>query len=141
MNRRDFLTKVIVGLMIRKGYLDIRSMHRNAVNARAKNEKLLFRILDSNRDTEYGKRYHFDRIHSIEDYKRLVPLSSYDDYAPYIERMVNQGEKGLITTYPIVQYAETSGSIGVPKKIPVSKQLKTTAGWSRLRIIMPMKRT
>ena len=36
--------------------------------------------------------------------------------------MVGKGEKDLITTYPIVQYAETSGSIGVPKKIPVSQQ-------------------
>lgn len=80
------------------------------------------RIVRDNKDTEYGKRYHFDQISSVDDYKRLVPFSGYDDYAPYIERMVNNGEKNLITVYPIVQYAETSGSIGVPKKIPVSKQ-------------------
>jgi hypothetical protein len=30
MNKRDLLTKIIVGLMIQKGYLDIRSMHNNA---------------------------------------------------------------------------------------------------------------
>ena len=32
MDRRDILTKVIVGAMIKKGDLDIRSMHRNAAN-------------------------------------------------------------------------------------------------------------
>ena len=84
--------------------------------------ELLMRTVRDNQDTEYGKLYHFDQIRSIDDYKRLVPFSTYDDYAPFIERMVNKGEKNLITTYPIVQYAETSGSIGVPKKIPVSKQ-------------------
>ena len=77
-------------------------------------------LVRDNRDTEYGRRYHFDQIHSIDDFKRLVPLSDYDDYAPYIERMVEKGEKNLLTVYPIMQYAETSGSVGVPKKIPVS---------------------
>ena len=48
------------------------------------------------------------------------PLSNYDSYAPYIERMTDKGERGLITVYPIIQYAETSGSVGVPKRIPVS---------------------
>ena len=97
-------------------------MLRNCARANDLSRELLMQIVQDNKDTEYGKRYHFDQIHSIEDYKRLVPFSSYDDYAPYIERMVEKREKNLITTYPIVQYAETSGSVGVPKKIPVTKQ-------------------
>ena len=42
---RDSLTKAAVGGMIVKGRLDVRSMHRNTVDARAKSEKLLFKIL------------------------------------------------------------------------------------------------
>ena len=42
---RDILTKAAVGAMIVKGRLDVRSMHRNTIDARAKNEKLLFKIL------------------------------------------------------------------------------------------------
>ncbi|MBR2660803.1 MAG: GH3 auxin-responsive promoter family protein [Clostridia bacterium] len=94
----------------------------NCARANDLSRELLMQIVRDNKDTEYGRLYHFDRIRSIDDYKRLVPFSTYDNYAPYIERMVDKGEKNLITVYPIVQYAETSGSIGVPKKIPVSKR-------------------
>ncbi len=121
MNRRDFLTKVIVGLMIRKGYLDIRSMHRNAVNARAKNEKLLFRILDSNRDTEYGRKYHFQDIKTVEDYRRMVPVTDYHAYEAYIDRMVNHDETNLITSHHVVGYAQSSGTVGGRKYIPLTQ--------------------
>jgi len=118
----NIVTWAIIRILTMKGRKSLAEMLRNCARANDLSRELLMQIVRDNKDTEYGKRYHFDQIHSIDDYKRLVPFSGYDDYAPYIERMVNNGEKNLITTYPIVQYAETSGSIGVPKKIPVSKQ-------------------
>lgn len=121
MNRRDFLTKVIVGLMIKKGYLDIRSMHRNAVNARARNEKLLFRILDRNRDTEYGKKYHFGEIRTVEVFRRMVPITDYHAYEDYIDRMVNHDETNLITSHHVVGYAQSSGTVGGRKYIPLTQ--------------------
>ena len=118
----NILTWAIIRILTQKGRKSIREIMRNCARANDLSRELLMRIVADNKDTEYGKRYNFDQIRSIDDFKRLVPFSSYDDYAPYIELMINKGEKNLITTYPIVQYAETSGSIGVPKKIPVSKQ-------------------
>ena len=118
----SILTWAIIRVLTQKGKRSVRSIFRNCARANELSRELLMKIVEDNKDTEYGKRYHFDQIHSIDDYKRLVPFSVYDDYAPYIERMVNNGEKNLITTYPIVQYAETSGSIGAPKKIPVTRQ-------------------
>ena len=50
------------------------------------NEKLLLRILEQNKDTEYGRKYGFADIHSIEEYQKKVPVSVYDDYAGYILR-------------------------------------------------------
>lgn len=81
----------------------------------------LMKILEDNKDTEIGKLYSFADIKSYDDYKKAVPFSEYDDYAPYIERMINGDEKNLITVYPITYYALTSGSTGIPKKIPVSE--------------------
>lgn len=80
----------------------------------------LKRIIDDNKTTEYGRKYNFEAIKSYEDYKNAVPLTEYEDYQPYIERMVENGEKSLLTAYPIVYYALTSGSTGVAKMIPVS---------------------
>ncbi|MBE5902388.1 MAG: GH3 auxin-responsive promoter family protein [Lachnospiraceae bacterium] len=97
--------------------------HLDDVSKRAveANKELLMKILADNADTEYGKKYGFDQIKSIEDYKKNVPFSTYDDYSPYIERMIKNDEEGLITNYPIMHYALSSGSVGVPKHIPVSR--------------------
>lgn len=115
-----FMTNLIIQAIKIKGKKDVGDLLKNCRDANRKSEELLLTLLRDNRDTEYGKKYRFSEIKSYEDFKKNVPLSTYDDYAPYIERMVNKGEKDLITAYPVVQYAETSGSVGVPKKIPVS---------------------
>ncbi len=120
MGAKKFLAGAIIGAVRLKGTFDVKDLRKNCQNANSVSNNLLMTLVRDNKDTEYGKKYHFDQIHSVEDYKRLVPLSEFDDYAPYIERMVNNGERNLLTSYKIVQYAETSGSVGVPKKIPVT---------------------
>ncbi len=132
-------SKILTGLIINaiklKGTKDVHSLKSNCKNANAVSRNLLKSIIEDNKNTEYGKKYHFDEIHSIEDFKKKVPLSTYDDYAPYIERMVEKGERNLLTTYNIVQYAETSGSVGVPKKIPVSdKSMKIYTKYTISRV-------
>ncbi|MCR4610271.1 MAG: GH3 auxin-responsive promoter family protein, partial [Lachnospiraceae bacterium] len=80
----------------------------------------LMRLLSENKDTEFGKKHNFANIKSYEDYVREVPLTDYDDYLPYIDRMIDNKETDLISCYPIVHYASSSGSTGVPKRIPIS---------------------
>lgn len=46
--------------------------------------KLLLELLEENKDTEYGKKFNFDRIRSIEEYQKCVPISEYDDYTTYM---------------------------------------------------------
>lgn len=120
MTARDTLSGIIVGGMIKKGYLDLRTMRKNTVNARKKNENLLFKILDANRDTEYGRRYRFDEIKTTEDFRRMVPLTDYPDYEDYIARMIG-GEENILTALPLVGYAQSSGSSGKRKLIPLTQ--------------------
>ena len=79
--------------------------------------KLLLRILEQNKDTEYGRKYGFADIHSIEEYQKKVPVSVYDDYAGYILRMSEDGEENLITSGKVVHYNKSSGTVGNPKRI------------------------
>ena len=131
----NLITSAIIKAIVLKGNGHVNELMKNCKNANELSQKLLLKIVKDNKDTEYGKLYHFDQIKTIDDYKRLVPLSTFDNYAPYIERMVNNGEKNLITAYKIVQYAETSGSIGVPKKIPVSdKSMKIYEKYTITRV-------
>lgn len=82
---------------------------------------LLLKILKENKDTEYGKKYNFASIRSIEEYQSKVPVCGYDEFAPYVEKMLN-GENNILSVEKITHFNKTSGTIGVPKKIPCSEK-------------------
>lgn len=121
MLKDKILNKFILNTMKKRGRQAINELDANCEDAIKKSEELLLKLIDDNKDTEYGRKYNFKDIHSIEDYKKNVPFSVYDDYAPYIERMIKNDENNLISVYPAVHYAVSSGSVGVPKSIPVSE--------------------
>ena len=116
----SFIVRLIDTIMAKKGKKAYEDMKEQSLDPRKANEELLLRILNDNKDTEYGRKYGFASIKSIEEYRKKVPLSDYDNYHPYIQRMIKNQEENLITVYPILHYAETSGSIGVQKQIPVT---------------------
>ncbi len=105
--------------LIAKGRKTVRELDTNSRQAVILQHRILLRLMKENEDTEYGRKHHFAEIHTVEEYKEKVPFSSYDDYEPYIRRMMD-GEEGLISARPPRYYALTSGSIGTPKYIPVS---------------------
>lgn len=116
------MNKLILAKMAKGGQISLCVIKENSKKPKTFNHALLFRLLKDNANTEYGKKYGFGEITTLEEFKARVPFSTYDDYAPYIERMIDNDEKDLITAYPIVHYAVSSGSVGVPKRIPVSRE-------------------
>jgi len=85
------------------------------------NEELLMRILRDNSETEYGKKYGFADIKSVEEYQKKVPVIVYDHIAQELERMAD-GEKNILTAYPFTHMNETSATMGVPKRIPMTQE-------------------
>lgn len=81
-------------------------------------EETLMKILDRNKDCELGKKYGFADIHSIKEYQDKVPLSTFEDYSPLIDRMIENDEKNIITSKKIIRYCSSSGSVGKPKLQP-----------------------
>ena len=106
--------------MKRLGYNILKHFDSATMDAMTINCKLLEQLIRDNEDTEYGREYRFSEIKSIDDYRKNVPLTTYEDYEPYIDRMTEQGEQNLLTSYPVVYYASTSGTSGSPKKIPIT---------------------
>ncbi len=82
-------------------------------------EKILLQIMDENKNTEYGKKIGFDKVHSVEDFQKIVPLSNYDTYADYVDRMLD-GEENLMMARKCKRYCTSSGSVGKPKVLPKS---------------------
>ena len=109
-----YLNFISQGNNVRKS-LDVMTQNPMKYNA-----ALLMKIIKDNEDTEYGQKYDFANIKSIEDFQSKVPITDYDSYADYIYRMTENGEKNLITSYEIIHYAKSSGTMGNPKRIPIT---------------------
>lgn len=90
-------------------------------NAMETNAALLMKILQDNKDTEYGKKYNFAEIKSVEEYQKKVPVVVYENIDESIERMKN-GEKNILTVYEFDHLNETSGTVGKQKCVPLTKE-------------------
>lgn len=73
-------------------------------------------------DTEYGRRYGFDAIRTEEDFRRKVPLITYEGLQDYVERLM-RGENYLLWPDKITSFAKSSGTTRSKSKyIPVSRE-------------------
>lgn len=84
---------------------------------------LLRRYLRVNRETEYGRKYQFAQISSTAQYQKKVPLTTYDDYTKYIQRM-GDGEAFILTAEPVRMFELSSGSTAASKLVPYTGTLK-----------------
>jgi hypothetical protein len=78
---------------------------------------LLRRILQTNAGTDFGRAHHFEAIGSVEEFRSRVPIRTYDEIRPWIDR-VSQGEANVLTREPVIAFEETGGSRGGRKLIP-----------------------
>ncbi len=86
---------------------------------RSTQTELLLGVVRKNADTEYGRRHGFAAINSIADFQKQVPVITYADIERDMERVVG-GEKNIFTAEDPVMFAQTSGTTGKPKFIPVT---------------------
>ena len=82
-------------------------------------EKKLLELVARNKDTAFGKEHGFGSVRSIEDYRRAVPMNTYENLTPYIDR-VFAGEQNVLTADAPLMFATTSGTTGRAKYIPVT---------------------
>lgn len=82
-------------------------------------EKRLFSILAQNSNTEYGRRYGFSSIKTVKDYQKQVPVMTYEDIKHDMQRIII-GAKNILTAEDPIMFAQTSGTTGDPKYIPVT---------------------
>ena len=104
------------------GYITGRSARRFTKATKAPKEvqeRLLLDIVRANENTEYGRRYGFASIRSIAEYQRRVPVVTYEDIKEDMLRVV-AGETNILTAENPLMFAQTSGTTGDPKYIPVT---------------------
>jgi phenylacetate-coenzyme A ligase PaaK-like adenylate-forming protein len=85
-------------------------------------QEVMRNLLDTAKDTEFGKKYGFSSIHTYQDFKTQIPLQDYEDIKPFVNRL-QHGEKNILWPGEIKWFAKSSGTTNDKSKfIPVTKE-------------------
>ncbi len=82
--------------------------------------ELLFKLLKTAKNTEFGQEHHFESISSYQEFTEQIPIQQYESIEPLIER-TRLGEQNLFWPSTIKWFAKSSGTTNAKSKfIPVS---------------------
>lgn len=85
-------------------------------------DELFKQLITTARNTEFGKTHGFADIHNQEQFNKMIPIFSYEDINPYIERNM-MGEQNLLWPSDVKWFAKSSGTTNARSKfIPVSSE-------------------
>lgn len=107
-----------------KGFMKLRqsAIHNFMLNPVDTQQQVFNELIGSAQFTEYGKKYGFEKINSVSDFRKQVPINDYDTLKPYIQRIL-EGEQNILWPSPISWFAKSSGTTSDKSKfIPISKE-------------------
>lgn len=73
-------------------------------NADAVQERVLNEILTRNSQTEYLKRFKLDGVSDPETFKNKIPVVTYEDLQPEIQRIANGDRSPILSAHPISEF-------------------------------------
>lgn len=99
----------------------------------------LRRALSQVATSELGRKFRLDRVRTRNDLRAAVPLHTYEDFRPWIERVWN-GDHGAMfcNGVNIRMFATSSGTTALQKLIPVTDAFITDyrRGWNTFGLKM-----
>ena len=109
-----------IGNLVMKSRIE--DLENSINNPHETQQNVLKQLLESTKDTYYGRKFHFRDIHNYRQFVEQVPLNNYEDLFPFIE-LILKGEKNVLWPTPIKWFAKSSGTTGATSKIiPVSTE-------------------
>jgi len=79
-------------------------------------------LIEYGAESEWGKQHEFEKIKSSDDFKKAVPIQSYETLHPYIEEVM-QGKQNILWPGKIKWFAKSSGTTADKSKfIPITKE-------------------
>lgn len=83
---------------------------------------MLFEIIKKSKNTVFGKKHNFDKIKTIKDFQKQIPIFHYKDFEPRILRMV-KWERDITYPWKIDRFATSSWTTWeAAKYIPITKE-------------------
>ncbi len=102
-------------------------------------ERWFRKLLESARQTEFGRRYHFSSIRTFDDFARRVPVQDYERVKVDIARMM-RGERDVLWPGEVNWYSKSSGTTSDKSKyIPVPRtnlfQCHIAGSWDSVALL------
>jgi hypothetical protein len=92
------------------------------VSQPAKSQERVFKnLIETARNTAFGKDHHFEKINTFKEFADLVPVRDYEELKPYVNRVVS-GEADVLWKGKPIYFAKTSGTTSGAKYIPITKE-------------------
>ncbi|XP_047965671.1 probable indole-3-acetic acid-amido synthetase GH3.1 [Salvia hispanica] len=100
-------------------------------NADAVQQRVLAEILAQNSETEYLKGFDLGGATDRETFKSKIPMMTYEDIQPLIQRIANGDRSPILSARPISEFLTSSGtSAGERKLMPSIKE-----EWDRRQLL------
>lgn len=85
-------------------------------------QEQLFNLVQTAKNTEWGSKFGYSSISSMQKFSERVPINTYPGFIPYIDR-IRMGEQNILWPSDIKWFAKSSGTTANKSKyIPVSKE-------------------
>ena len=115
-------SSVIQGVLERTAGRDLAAFAEAVKTPTDVQRKLLFEILRREQSTGFGRDHRFADIRTLADFRRQIPLTRYEYFEPYIER-VKLGElDAMFHRQKVLMFALTSGTTSARKFIPITER-------------------
>ncbi|MBX9655167.1 GH3 auxin-responsive promoter family protein [bacterium] len=101
---------------MRAHYYDLCKKPREVQHAR------LFDQIRREQETSFGRDHHFREIKTVDDFRRNIPITNYEYFQPYIERVKNGDFEALFHRQKVLMFAMSSGTTAARKFIPVTER-------------------
>lgn len=118
----QFIVKISMNYVAAK---KVERLRTSAKDPQATQSELLFKMLEKNKNTVFGREHDFFGIKTIQDFHARVPIRDYEEHRKYIELILNGTTNVLNTTAPHY-FTKTSGTTGRPKYIPINKETQAS---------------
>jgi len=112
MGFRSFLAKPIAHRII----TSIEKQHQKPYEIQ---QNVFQYLIKKAASTQFGKDHHFNKIQSIQNYQKAVPIRDYEDLKPYINKIL-EGKKNILWPGLPAYFAKTSGTTSGAKYIPIT---------------------
>lgn len=86
-------------------------------------ERFLLDLLARTAGTRFGRMYGLDKVRSVSDFRKAIPIQSYESLRPYLDEEAAGARNAIIPLSDAIKaFACTTGTTGKSKLLPVTQR-------------------